>query len=182
MDDFSEILQLVSSYLNERGIDHVFVGGIAVMYHGVPRTTVDIDILIDIDNEEIAPFSSFLKSEGFNASSEDIRAALNERSHTTVFYEDSLLRLDIQGINTEFDRLTLERSIKANLLNTEIPIGSAEDTLVNKILFQGEQDLRDALGIFERNRGHLDLDYIGATCEMLGITDKWRIFLSENTE
>ena len=45
MDEFAEILKYVSAYLNDHEIDYVIVGGVAVMYHGVPRTTVDIDIL-----------------------------------------------------------------------------------------------------------------------------------------
>jgi hypothetical protein len=182
MDEFPEILQAVCSYLNEKGIDYVVVGGIAVMYHGVPRTTVDIDILFDIEYQEIEPLSDFLKSEGFDASPEDIRTAMAEQSHSTVFYRSSLLRLDIQGINTEFDRMTLNRAITVELFDTRIIIGSAEDTIVNKILFQGEQDLRDALGIFERNRSNLDLDYIESTCEMLGIVDRWKSFLAEYDE
>ena len=179
MDEFPEVLRTVCSYLNERGIDYAVVGGVAVMYHGVPRTTVDIDILLDIGNEEIVPFSDFLISEGFDASPDNIRTAMAEQSHSTAFYRSSLLRLDIQGINTKFDRMTLDRGITVELFSTRIVIGSTEDTIVNKILFQGEQDLRDALGIFERNRGNLDLDYIESTCEMLGVLDRWKSFLAE---
>lgn len=177
MDEFPEILRFVSDYLNDQKIEYVIVGGVAVMYHGVPRTTIDIDIILQIDDAEIDSFSKYLNVKGFDASADYLRSAFIDRSHGTIFYMDTLMRLDIQGVNSAFDRMTLERAITIELLNVHIKLGTAEDTLINKILFQGEQDLRDAHGIFKINREKLDLDYIESTCKMLGISDKWNAFL-----
>ena len=180
MEEFPEILKSVCTNLNENEIDYVIVGGVAVMYHGVPRTTVDIDFIVQIEDEQISAFTDFLNSKGFAASETNLRAAFNENSHCTSFFKDTLLRLDIQGVNSEFDKMTLDRAILVDLFGTFVRIGSAEDTLVNKILFQGEQDLRDALGIFTRNHEKLDFDYIQATSRMLGIQDSMKQFLKES--
>jgi hypothetical protein len=137
MHEFRSALELVSGYLNSKRIEYAIVGGVAVMFHGVPRTTVDIDIILDIGEDEIKPLVEFLNSHGFVASVEDMEAALGDDSHCTVFFGDSLLRLDIQGVNTEFDKLKLERAIRVDLLSSDVRLGSAEDTLINKILFQG---------------------------------------------
>jgi len=147
------------------------------MYHGVPRTTVDIDIILQIEDEQISSFVDFLNSRGFSSSATDIRTAFKENSHSTSFFKDTLLRLDIQGVNSTFDRMTLDRAIEVNLFGTLVRIGSIEDTFVNKILFQGEQDLRDALGILKRNLESLDFEYIKSTCEMLGIFKQLEQFL-----
>jgi len=180
MEEFPEILQFVCTYLNENEIDYVIVGGVAVMYHGVPRTTVDIDLILRMKDDQISSFTDFLNSKGFAASENDIRAAFNENSHSTSFFKDTLLRLDIHGINSDFDEMTLNRAISVDLFGTLVRIGSAEDTLVNKILFQGEQDLRDALGIFTRNHEKLDFDYIQSASQMLGILDSMKQFLKES--
>jgi len=184
MDEFPEILQIVCTYLNIKKIEYVIVGGVAVMYHGVPRTTVDIDIILQIEEKEISSFADFLNEKGFSASKIDIQKAFIEKSHSTSFFKDTLLRLDIQGVNSDFDQMTLDRAIMVDLFGTSIKIGSGEDTFVNKILFQGEQDLRDALGILKRNLENLDLDYIRSTCDMLGIRNLLDEFLenSENLE
>jgi predicted nucleotidyltransferase len=169
MEEFPEILQLVCTYLNDNGIEYVIVGGVAVMYHGVPRTTVDIDIILQIEESQISSFTEFLNAKGFSASLSDIKTAFDEKSHSTSFFKETLLRLDIQIVNSDFDKMTLDRAILVDLFGTTIRIGTVEDTLVNKILFQGEQDLRDALGIIKRNPENLDFDYIRSTCDMLGI-------------
>ena len=180
MEEFPEILQLVCEFLNENKIEYAIVGGVAVMYHGVPRTTVDIDIILQIEDKQILTFTEFLNSRGFSSSATDIRAAFAEKSHSTSFFKDTLLRLDIQGVNSAFDKMTLDRAIEVNLFGTLVRIGSIEDTFVNKILFQGEQDLRDALGILNRNSESLDFEYIRATCEMLGILEQLEQFLKDS--
>jgi hypothetical protein len=40
--DFRELCEL----LNSHGVDYIIVGGYALAFHGVPRTTGDIDILV----------------------------------------------------------------------------------------------------------------------------------------
>ena len=139
------------------------------MYHSVPRTTIDIDIILKIDDHLIPPFVDHLNSNGFRASVPDLRAGLNESSHTTFFFKDTLLRLDIQGVNSEFDQMTLDRAVEIDIFGTLVKMGSIEDTFVNKILFQGETDLRDALGIIARHEEDLDWEYIRSTCDTLEI-------------
>ena len=43
MTDIEKVLRVVCEFLNENNMRYVVVGEIAMMYHGVPRTTVDID-------------------------------------------------------------------------------------------------------------------------------------------
>lgn len=151
------------------------------MYHGVPRTTIDIDLIVRLKSAETNPFVTFLKSQGFEARLDDLTAALKEGSRCTIFYGKSLLRLDIQGVISEFDRLTLERADVVNYLGSNVRLATAEDTLVNKVYFQGEQDLRDALGIYVRNKDKLDFGYIESTCRLLGIESRWRSFVRKAT-
>jgi hypothetical protein len=179
MDEFPEILRYVSDFLTSENVNYVIVGGVAVMYHGVPRTTVDIDIILQIDDSKIPDFVEFLNSKGFIASMADFQDAFAENSHSTIFYRNSMLRLDIQGVNSDFDQMTLNRAIIVRLFDTGIKLATAEDTLVNKILFESEQDLRDAFGIFTRNHKNLDFEYIESTCALLNILDKWKSFLSD---
>ncbi|MGV9168445.1 MAG: nucleotidyltransferase [Promethearchaeia archaeon] len=181
MDDIVEVLRLVCNYLDENDMAYVIVGGIAVMFHGVPRTTVDIDFILKLEDYEIELFASFLKSEGFDVSKKDLTDALREGTHCTVFVGDGLLRLDLQGINSQFDKVTLERRISVEFAGVKVYLGSAEDTLINKILFRGEQDLRDARGILVRNEADLDYSYIERMCKNLNIYERW-IEFQEKTQ
>ncbi len=46
MRSVNDILKLVCTFLNQRNIDYCIVGGFAVIIHGNPRSTMDIDFVI----------------------------------------------------------------------------------------------------------------------------------------
>lgn len=48
--DFADLCSL----LNEQGVEFLIVGGYAVGYHGAPRFTGDLDILVRPDGQQIA--------------------------------------------------------------------------------------------------------------------------------
>jgi len=48
MRDTKDIIKIVCQYLNENKIPYVLIGGVTIPLIGTPRTTVDVDILINI--------------------------------------------------------------------------------------------------------------------------------------
>lgn len=50
--------------LASRAIRFVIVGGVAVVLHGVPRTTFDLDILLDLGAENVSAFVEVMAEEG----------------------------------------------------------------------------------------------------------------------
>ena len=52
MIDLAEEFEAVISALADHGIDYAVCGGVAMAIHGLPRATVDIDLLIRPDAEE----------------------------------------------------------------------------------------------------------------------------------
>ncbi len=51
--------------LNEKKINYIVVGGLAVNLHGIPRITYDIDLLIDFEDNNLKRFLSLLNGWGF---------------------------------------------------------------------------------------------------------------------
>jgi hypothetical protein len=50
-------------------VDYVLVGGTAVILHGVPRTTADLDLVIDLSKENVSRLIAALSGIGFVARS-----------------------------------------------------------------------------------------------------------------
>jgi hypothetical protein len=61
--DFKELLAL----LNAHAVDYVIVGGYALAYHGAPRYTADLDILVKSDAENSGRLIQALEEFGFEA-------------------------------------------------------------------------------------------------------------------
>ena len=55
MNDFSDFLKRLVEKLAEAGIPFVLVGSVAASYHGHPRSTFDIDAVVDADEFQSTP-------------------------------------------------------------------------------------------------------------------------------
>lgn len=173
MRGMNEILKLVCTFLNEEGVEYVVVGGLTVLFYGIPRTTMDIDLLIAMDMSETKRFTEFLNENDFFADEEDIKAAFEEKSHATIEDKTSMIRLDLKGIYSENDRITLERRKKVILADFEFYVASPEDIIANKLLFGSEQDVKDAEGIYARQFDNLDTAYLEERCERLEVYEEF---------
>lgn len=167
-----EILKLVCGFLNDNKINYVIVGGFAVIFYGNPRNTMDIDYIIQLSDRDIPMMIKFLQENGFYADEYDMREALKEKSHFTVEDKGTLFRLDIKGIYGEMDERTLRNKKKVNLYNMTIYLASPEDTIANKLLYGSERDIEDALGIYVRQRGVLDMEYLENICKKIGVYEE----------
>jgi len=61
---------------------------------------------------------------------------------------------------------------RVKLDDTMIYIASPEDTIANKLLFAREQDVKDALGIYVRQYGNLNMEYLEGVCKRIGVYDE----------
>jgi hypothetical protein len=171
MRTIEQILDIVCDFLNKNSIDYVIVGGFAVLFYGNPRTTMDIDYVIQLEDENIPVLAKFLQENGFHADEYDMRAALREKSHCTVEDKETMFRLDIKGVYSEMDERALRNKRKVDLNDIAVWIASPEDTIVNKLVFAREQDIKDALGILVRQYDTIDMDYLEKTTKFIGVND-----------
>lgn len=169
MRTIEQILNTVCEFMNKNSIDYVIVGGFAVLFYGNPRTTMDIDYVIQLEDENIPVLVKFLQENDFHADEYDMRAAFEEKSHCTVEDKDTMFRLDIKGVYNEMDERTLRNKRKVDLNDIAIWIASPEDTIVNKLVFAREQDIKDALGILVRQYDVLDIVYLEKTTKNIGV-------------
>ncbi|MEM2865796.1 MAG: hypothetical protein QW098_01455 [Candidatus Hadarchaeales archaeon] len=88
------------------------------------------------------------------------------------FFDDrSEYHIHGKGVYGPLERWALERRKKVRVGGIQVYIASAEDTLAHKLRVGGEQDLKDAEGIFIRQRGRLDMRYLERVCREMGV---WR--------
>lgn len=170
--DIFDILKLVTGFLNKKKIPYMVVGGIALAYYGMPRTTEDIDILILLEENKIKKFVDFMKKNDFLIDEEDIKTAFKEKSHFTVFDNKSIFRIDIKGIYDDLDRDSFSRRRKIHFRGLNLYINTSEDAVVAKLIFGSFKDLEDAKGIISRQKEDLNFNYIEEKCKKHKILDK----------
>lgn len=169
MRALEDVVRGVSKVLSELDIDYVIVGGVAVSGWGNVRTTRDVDIIMDFQEKDIQGLIDALAGEGFEVSFRDIKDAIKEKSHFTIFDKMSDYHIDAKGAYGEREQRSLRTRKAANLWEARIFIASPEDTIANKLVFGSEQDIRDAEGVYVRQMGKLDLSYLEHICKEMDV-------------
>jgi len=59
--------QSVFKGLNKAGVDYLVVGGLAVNFHGIPRMTYDIDLMILLQRDNVLKMVSKLSEWGYRS-------------------------------------------------------------------------------------------------------------------
>ena len=173
------LLSAIADRLEAAGIPFMVVGSVAASFHGEPRTTVDIDMVIDPSRESLTRFVEALPREAFYISAEAAQEALTRRTsfnvveHATGWKVDLLIRKERPFSRSEFDR-----RFPAPLLGRSTPIATAEDVIVAKLEWakagESERQLRDVAGILAASGETLDLDYVANWIAELDLTDQWQ--------
>ncbi len=163
------IMRNLTNYLEEKNIDYAIVGGIAILFYGLVRSTQYLDIIVDQKMLDISDFVSFLTNNGFHISEEDLQIALNEKSHSTIFYKDLLFRVDLKGIYSNTEQETVKTAQKKKFAEFEFRLCSPESLIVHKLVYGSERDLEDALAIFIRLKEKFDFSELERFAIMLNM-------------
>ncbi len=152
---FLELLRIVSDYFHQRKVRYVIVGGIAVSVYGYPRSTQDIDLIIDHEELDVNDFCDFLRTNHFQVTEIDLLAAFKEKSHATIFHRTLSTRLDVKGKFSIEDEDTLHTALELSIEDFKITLVSPEAFIIHKLKFGSSRDLEDALAVYIRMKPKL---------------------------
>ena len=154
-----DLLAKVVAALDAAGVPHMVTGSFASTFHGEPRMTQDIDLVVDSDITTIALFVEQFDPARFYI--DDAIAATMRRDRfniievTTGWKVDLIVRKDRPFSNEEF-----RRRVPGLLSGVPTFVASAEDTILSKLEWSktsgSERQLRDVIAILQVQRSTLD--------------------------
>jgi len=149
--------QTIFKELNGLGIDYLVVGGLAVNFHGVPRMTYDIDLMILLEPENILKLVTKLTQWGYKPKIPiDPMDLADETKRTSWILEKGMKALNFYSetlpigeidilIDTPVPYEELKgRAIRVELQDVKIPTVSIHDLIELKLRAGRKQDLADA--------------------------------------
>ncbi|MEO0225048.1 MAG: DUF6036 family nucleotidyltransferase [candidate division WOR-3 bacterium] len=87
-------------------IKYILVGGLAINLYGIPRTTVDVDIMIDLNNENILNLISCFKANGFRFRQPiDEKKLINNEYRKQLKEEKNVIVLTLENPNNPLEIL-----------------------------------------------------------------------------
>jgi hypothetical protein len=173
-------LQQIVSELDRAGIEHMLAGSFASTFHGDPRTTNDIDLVIDCNRDALDRLVRQLDSSRFYVSADAADEAWQRRGQFNVVLLESGWKVDLilRG-NRGFSREEFARRQPAEIAGARVWVATAEDTIIAKLesaqAGEPERQLRDVVGILEVRCGELDLDCVERWVRELNLADTWEL-------
>jgi predicted nucleotidyltransferase len=159
----AEALAAIEAVMRESGLRWYLFGAQAAIVWGSPRLSVDVDVTVTIEPEELEPFIDAMQARGFRLES---REFLGHRVLPFVRRENKL-PLDVviagPGLEDEF----LARAVPVDIAGTPIPVISPEDLIVTKILAGRPKDIEDVRGVLADRFESLDLDRVRSLLRLL---------------
>src|SRR6266487_352671 len=139
--------------LEELGVPYHIGGSVASSLYGLPRLTIDVDI---------------------------VRDAISRHSSFNIIHQDTILKVDVFIPKSRlFDQEELRRAQQEVLLEGTRPfnIASPEGTILNKLEWYrmggevSDRQWNDILGVLKVQGTNLDMDYLKKWSANLMVTD-----------
>ena len=174
---FQELL----AALDRLDIPYLVSGSVASSVHGVARATRDIDVLVDMRENQVAPLASAL-SKNFYADAGMMRDAILGRRAFNVIHYATAYKFDLfpapsdAYTQAQFARRQLGRFPVENE-EVRFQVASPEDSILSKLVWYrsggevSDQQWRDVLGIVKMQGTRLDLEYLRKWGPQLGVDD-----------
>jgi hypothetical protein len=181
-----ELLASIGQRLEAAGITYMVTGSVASSFHGEPRATRDIDIVIDPMPEALDDFVRSLPVDRFYVDLDAARMALAERSQFNVIDVASGWKVDFMiRKDRPFSVEELSRRQPAELLGSPTFVASAEDVIIAKLEWaqagESERQLRDVAAILAVSGDGLDYPYIERWVSALGLREAWSEIRARST-
>lgn len=150
--------------LNRVGLPYMLTGSMASNYWGIPRTTHDLDFVIQLPAASIPAMMLEFGGDLF-LDEESVRAAFRPPYQFNAIDTRSALKIDFWLARpVAFDQEMFRRRMKVVVFGEPAWIATKEDVILHKLYWNqitpSERQLGDAAGIVAIQREQLDIDYL----------------------
>lgn len=145
-------------------VEYMVIGGYALPFYGRIRTTLDLDVAVDVEDEEFRGLCSRAEADGY-------RMSLDSPLNPYCIFLDTVTGFEVEvwkrpdGIRWNGE--TLRRRRRFTVEGLELWVVSPEDFVVTKLARpdRSAQDEMDVNSVLERSGAGLDWRYLRARAE-----------------
>jgi hypothetical protein len=179
------IAAVLAKILDEIGIRYVIGGSVAASAYGEPRTTLDVDVMIEADESQIRALVGKVANDFYVDESAAVEATRTRSSFNIVHYASSM-KIDLfLAEHDPFAAGQMERRRALTVApNVILYFYAPEDVVVRKLMCDrvggelSERQWRDVIGVLKLSSSILDWNELRRSAKEAGVED----LLSRATE
>jgi hypothetical protein len=174
-----ELLKRVVDALDDASIDYMVTGSLASSLQGEPRTTHDIDLVVQIDPQQVQALIRSFPAPRFYLSEDAAREAIASGGMFNLLEASEGDKVDFWLLtDNPFDRSRFARKYVEEVLGLQLKVSRPEDTILQKLKWAiasggSEKAFTDALRVYEVQYGTLEVGYIEEWARRLGVAEVW---------
>lgn len=191
MSDLLRALTPVVDALERLGVAYQIGGSVASSIYGVPRATMDVDLVADLRPEHVQLLVSLLQDQ-YYLSPEAIYEALHRHSSFNLIHLETMVKIDVFVLRPEpYEQEAFRRSRRDTLTEEsarEFSLSSPEDIILHKLAWfrtggeVSERQWGDVMGVIRVQADALDFAYLRQWATVLGLADLLERAIREATE
>ena len=173
------IMAVLVGALDRHGIAFMVTGSFASSLFGSPRSTQDLDLVIEATAEQIVSLVGDLSSAGFYVELDSALAALRRESQFNAIDPASGWKVDlIFRKSRPFSLREFERRVVVEFQGHALSVATAEDMVIAKLEWAqrggSQRQLEDVVSILRVQDSALDRGYVEQWVRELGLEATWR--------
>jgi hypothetical protein len=173
-----DLFTRVLAALEAAGIPVMLTGSFASSYHGAPRATQDVDLVIAPTGEQLhrlvaaLPHDEFYVDEGAALEALRLEGQFNLIDKRTGWKVDLIIRKSRPFSREEFDRRRV-----VEIEGADVPVASPEDVMIAKMewarMSESARQLEDAARMLRVRARQLDERYVERWVRELKLEQQW---------
>lgn len=175
-----DFISLFVAPLESVGINYMITGSVASSVYGEPRNTLDIDLVVLIQPDQIPLLPQLFPENDFYLPPSDVVAIESRREahgHFNIIHHHTGLKADIY-LSRNHPNLpwALAHTRRIQTSTCEITLAPPEYVILHKLDFYREsghqRHLRDIAGMIEQQE--LDHEFLNTSIQNLGLEPQWQ--------
>lgn len=148
----------LASFLDDRQVPYMVIGGFANLHWGAERFTRDLDITVEVPEEKLDDLIHALRSR-FTMTVPD-PGTFARRNHLVRVQSAAGVDVDLILAAIPYEIGAIRRAKAVEIGSRSVRICTPEDLIIHKLASERAQDRVDVQHIVARQTGKLDLDYL----------------------
>ncbi len=175
----SQLLKDVSAALERAGVKYMLTGSWASGYYGEPRSTHDVDIVIEVSVDAVDALKEAFPLADYAFDDVAAAKAILTRGMFQLWHHQSGAGVDFWVASDDrFATAALERRKEVLIGGTRTYACSPEDLIIQKLKWSqmsggSAKQILDVQGVYEMQRTSLDLPYIKHWIEHFQLQAEW---------